>query len=73
MKNANSIRHRLAQAALLALIAVPTSAVAAPDPFSDVKVEATHVSGPVHMLTGAGGNIAVSVGDDGVLIVDDQF
>ena len=27
----------------------------------------------VYMLTGAGGNIGVSVGEDGVLIVDDQY
>jgi len=69
---ANSIR-RLAQAALLAMIAAGAPAFATEDPFSDVKVEAIHVSGPIHMLTGAGGNIAVSVGDDGALIVDDQF
>ena len=27
----------------------------------------------VHMLTGMGGNIAVSIGPDGTLMVDDQF
>jgi hypothetical protein len=27
----------------------------------------------LHVLFGTGGNIAVSIGDDGVLIVDDQF
>ena len=36
-------------------------------------LKATHVAGPVHMLEGMGGNIGLSVGDDGVLIVDDQF
>ncbi len=41
--------------------------------FSNVEVAATHVAGNVHMLTGAGGNIGVSAGVDGVLIVDDQF
>jgi len=29
-----------------------------------------HVSGNVHLLVGAGGNIAVQTGDDGVLVVD---
>ena len=43
------------------------------DPFAAVEIKATHVAGHVHMLTGAGGNIGVSVGPDGVLIVDDQF
>ena len=33
----------------------------------------TKVAGSVYMLEGAGGNIGVSVGDDGIVIVDDQF
>ena len=41
--------------------------------FSKVEVKATKVAGNVYMLTGAGGNIGVSVGQDGMLIVDDQF
>ena len=50
------------------------NALAGPaDPFGNVEIKATHVAGPVHMLEGAGGNIGVSVGDDGVLIIDDQF
>ncbi len=41
--------------------------------FSAVEVKATHVAGHIYMLTGAGGNIGVSAGPDGILIVDDQF
>jgi cyclase len=41
--------------------------------FSKVQMKATKVAGNVYMLEGAGGNIGVSVGDDGLLIVDDQF
>lgn len=41
--------------------------------FSQVQIKATKVAGNVYMLEGAGGNIGVSVGDDGILIVDDQF
>ena len=41
--------------------------------FSKVEVKATKVAGNVYMLEGAGGNIGVSVGEDGLLIVDDQF
>jgi len=41
--------------------------------FSKVEVKATKVAGSVYMLTGAGGNIGVSVGEDGIVIVDDQF
>ena len=41
--------------------------------FSKVQIKATKIAGNVYMLEGAGGNIGVSVGDDGILIVDDQF
>jgi len=52
------------------LLAAPAAAQRS---FDDVEVTAEHVAGSVHMLTGAGGNIGVSAGEDGVLIVDDQF
>ena len=41
--------------------------------FAAVEIKATHVAGAVHMLEGAGGNIGISAGADGVLMVDDQF
>jgi cyclase len=41
--------------------------------FSKVEIKAHPVAGSVSMLEGAGGNIGVSAGDDGVFIVDDQF
>ena len=41
--------------------------------FSQVQMKATKVAGNVFMLEGSGGNIGVSVGADGILIVDDQF
>jgi glyoxylase-like metal-dependent hydrolase (beta-lactamase superfamily II) len=41
--------------------------------FSKVEIKATKVAGNVYMLEGSGGNIGVSVGSDGILIVDDQF
>lgn len=45
----------------------------ADDRFAKVEITAQHVAGSVHMLQGAGGNIGVSVGIDGTLIVDDQY
>src|SRR4029079_11914073 len=38
-----------------------------------VQIKATKVACSVYMLEGSGGNIGVSVGDDGVVLVDDQF
>ena len=53
-------------------MALAISAAAQQD-FSKVQVKAVKVAGNVYMLTGAGGNIGLSVGDDGVFMVDDQF
>ncbi|HZI59927.1 MAG TPA: MBL fold metallo-hydrolase [Pyrinomonadaceae bacterium] len=58
--------------ALAILCVLPICAAAQTD-FSKVEMKATKVSGNVYMLEGAGGNIGVSVGTDGILIVDDQF
>ncbi|HWX91007.1 MAG TPA: MBL fold metallo-hydrolase [Terriglobales bacterium] len=41
--------------------------------FSKVQIKVTKVAGSVYMLEGAGGNIGASVGDDGIVIVDDQY
>src|SRR5262245_25950413 len=41
--------------------------------FSKVEIKVTHVAGNVYMLQGSGGNIGALVGDDGIVIVDDQF
>ena len=52
---------------------VATLTLTAQRDFSQVEIKALPVSGTVSMLEGAGGNIGVSAGPDGVLIVDDQF
>ncbi|TDI14006.1 MAG: MBL fold metallo-hydrolase [Acidobacteria bacterium] len=59
-------------AALFVLLLIPVSGHAQ-DRFAAVEIKATHVRGSVYMLEGSGGNIGVSVGDDGILMVDDQF
>src|SRR5499427_10343475 len=41
--------------------------------YSKVQIKVTKVAGNVYMLQGAGGNIGASVGDDGIVIVDDQY
>src|SRR6185436_19943223 len=53
--------------------AAPAPSAAAADKFASVIIKAEKVSGVVYMLEGSGGNIGVSVGDDGIVIVDDQF
>ena len=58
---------------LLTLLFVFAAVAQAQTDFSKVQMKATKVAGNVYMLEGAGGNIGVSVGEDGLLIVDDQF
>ena len=41
--------------------------------FSKVQIKVSKVAGNVYMLAGVGGNIGASVGDDGIVIVDDQY
>jgi len=40
---------------------------------NEVNIKTIPVSNNVYMLVGQGGNIGVSVGDDGVFVIDDQF
>ena len=49
-----------------------TPAVAQQD-FSEVEIGTIEVASGVYMLQGAGGNIGVSVGADGVFLIDDQY
>jgi cyclase len=53
---------------LLAMVAVGALAQDAPP-----KVEVTALKGSLHLLQGRGGNVVASVGDDGILIVDDDY
>jgi len=55
------------------LVCLPLAAFAQDDDFSKVQMKVTKVAGNVYMLEGSGGNIGASVGEDGIVIVDDQF
>ncbi len=41
--------------------------------FSNVQIEAVPVAEDVYMLVGEGGNIGLSIGEDGTFIIDDQY
>ncbi|MDH3270610.1 MAG: MBL fold metallo-hydrolase [Gemmatimonadota bacterium] len=51
---------------------VATTPILAQD-LADVEIETLRVADGVYMLVGQGGNIGVSVGEDGVFVIDDQF
>jgi glyoxylase-like metal-dependent hydrolase (beta-lactamase superfamily II) len=54
-------------------IATGVAGAAASQDFDAVEIAVQDLGGGVHMLTGRGGNLAASVGPDGVFLVDDQF
>ena len=56
-----------------ALLCGPSAWAQQQQDFSKVQIKVTKVSGNIYMLEGAGGNIAASIGEDGIVIVDDQF
>lgn len=65
--------HLFSRPLLLAAL-LAAGAEAAEQDFSAVQITSVPVAGSVHLLPGTGaGNIAVSLGADGVLMVDDQF
>ena len=41
--------------------------------FDRVEIQRTQLAPGVYMIEGAGGNIGVSAGEDGVVLIDDQF
>jgi glyoxylase-like metal-dependent hydrolase (beta-lactamase superfamily II) len=56
--------------ALVAIAGALGLAVHAQTPAAPAPFDTFHVGGNVHMIIGAGGNIAVQAGDEGVLVVD---
>lgn len=57
----------------LAVAAAMLSPALAQRDFSAVEITTTEVVPGVYMLQGAGGNIGLSVGEDGAFVIDDQF
>lgn len=71
----NSVTNIAALAALagLALAATCPQVAHAQQNFDAVEIETLKIRDNIYVLVGAGGNITVQIGDDGVLIVDTQF
>ena len=69
MRTTLRVGPALAFAALMA--AAPVAAQQ--QDFSKVEIKVVPAAGNIYMLQGAGGNIGVSAGSDGILIVDDQY
>jgi glyoxylase-like metal-dependent hydrolase (beta-lactamase superfamily II) len=55
-----------------AMLCVAPLAVAQQD-LSKVVIESQKLAEGLYMLTGAGGNLGASIGEDGIVLIDDQF
>ena len=66
------MKHVLACFVLL-LALIGAGSLHAQRNFDNVQIKTIPVAGNVSMLEGSGGNIGVSAGPDGILIIDDQF
>src|SRR5712691_2038514 len=49
------------------------AAASAQQDFSKVEIQTEKLADTVYMMTGAGGNLGLSVGEDAVSVIDDQF
>lgn len=67
-----SRRHALLSISALGALALAGRSVAQQD-FSRFEIKAEKLSDTVYMLTGAGGNLGLSVGPDAVFLIDDQY
>src|SRR6202047_3469419 len=70
---ADKICHVPACLLLAALCCCRAAAQEKTPDWSTVQIKTTKGSGNIYMLEGQGGNIAASVGEGGIVIVDDQF
>lgn len=66
-------RIRRLRLILLTLAGLAFGSAWAQQDFSNVEIIPHHVAGSVHYLEGAGGNIGLSIGEDGIVMIDDQF
>ncbi len=58
---------------IIVVILFASSVAVTAQNFDSVTIKTTKVAGSVYMLEGSGGNIGVLIGNDGVILVDDQF
>ena len=66
-----TLRRKPILVGLFALVLLPLMATA--QDFDNIEITTTPVRDGIYMLQGSGGNIGVSIGGDGTIIIDDQF
>ncbi|WP_405238818.1 MBL fold metallo-hydrolase [Lentisalinibacter orientalis] len=67
------MKWRMIMAAAAAATAVAAGPAQAQDDMADVEIGVTDLGDGLYMLTGRGGNMGLSVGEDATFLIDDQF
>ncbi len=75
-ENASCAVKRILKTAAMALV-IPgllvTVPVLAQQGAEELSVSVTALKGPLHLMQGRGGNVLASIGEDGILIIDDDY
>jgi len=67
------LKNYLFKLATICLFLFPLINLSAQDRFAKVEIKTEKLTENIYVLFGAGGNIGVLVGEDGVIMIDDQF
>jgi len=67
------MKWRVIMAAAAAATAMAAGPLQAQDDMSEVEIGVTDLGDGLYMLTGRGGNMGLSVGEDATFLIDDQF
>src|SRR5436305_8161805 len=65
--------NKIKLAALAGAVAFASAAFAQNIDFSKVEVKTTDLGNKTYLLEGAGGNVTIAVGTDGIIMVDGQY
>ncbi len=69
----NDRKIRMSVILFLVLILAGAGTTSEAQDFSKVQIQTEHVTGNISVLTGGGGNVGVSTGNDGVLLIDASY
>ena len=67
------MRNAIPAGLLITLLACGSALAQQERDWDAVELTVHHVAGDIYYLEGAGGNIGLSVGEDGIVMIDDQF
>src|SRR6266700_7353503 len=72
-QRSTSVRTSFLRTCAGCVAALFAAAASAQQDFSKVEIQTEKLADTVYMMTGSGGNLGLSVGEDAVFVIDDQF